>query len=223
MTMLLATTADTITATIAPLDGGDALVVWDIEADTETWLPHPAAGLQAGRRLAVVENMVTRHIDVVCAAPASFCTTSHAMAQALGLRFLPLETETPLRLLRASGRGLVAAAQPALAVAWLTAPAVAQQSPVASTERPALPDHVARAVINRLKRLEGQSRGVQRLIEERHDYDDILPQLAAMRAALDAVGLTLLSERLAACLAVADGPEGAQRLEAAKRSFLRLR
>jgi len=36
MTMLLATTADTTTATIAPLDGGDALVVWDIEADIDT-------------------------------------------------------------------------------------------------------------------------------------------------------------------------------------------
>lgn len=220
--MQLATTAFSATGAIAPLDTGDALVVWDLDGETEAWLPHPGADLPAGRRLAVVEDLLARRVDVICATPASFCTTSYAVAQAMGLRFLPLEAGTPLHLLRTSLRALTAAARPDLAVSWLTAPARTPAPPPATDAVPALPAHTTRAVINRLKRLEGQSRGVQRLIEERRGYDEILPQVAAMRAALDAVGLTLLSEQLAACLATADEPEGARRVEAAKRAFLRL-
>jgi DNA-binding FrmR family transcriptional regulator len=220
--MLLATMADAATATIAPLDAGDALVVWDTEGGTEEWLPHPAPALRAGRRLAVVEEFSTRHIDVACATPASFCTTSYGLARALGLRFLALEAGTPVRLVREAARALAAAAQPELAVSWLAAPAAPPVQSAAATGYPPLPDHATRAVLNRLKRVEGQSRGLQRLVEERRGYDEILPQLAAMRAALEAIGLALLSEQLAACLATADEPAGAQRVEAAKRAFLRL-
>ncbi len=220
--MRMATTADAATATIAPIDAGNALVVWDTEGGTEEWLPHPAPELRAGRRLAVVEAFGARHIDVACATPASFCTTSYAVARAMGLRFLALEPGTPLRLVRASARALALAAQPELAVSWLAPPAAPATVPAAATAHSPLPDHAVRAVMNRLKRLEGQARGVQRLVEERRGYDEILPQLAAMRAALGAIGLTLLSEQLAAGLATADEPAGAQRVEAAKRAFLRL-
>jgi len=221
--MLLATTVFSEAATLAPLDAGDALVVWDSATGTEEWLPHPALGLSAGRRLAVVDDLSARHVAVVCAIPASFCTTSYAVAQALGLRFLPLEAGTPLPLLRAALPALAAAASPELALAWLTAPARTPAPPPTADTVADLPAHTTHAVLNRLKRLEGQSRGLQRLVEEQRGYDEILPQLAAMRAALDAIGLTLLSERLAACLANADEPAGARRLEDAKRSFLRLR
>ncbi len=217
--MRMATTADAATATITPIDAGNALVVWDTEGGTEEWLPHPAPELRAGRRLAVVEAFGARHIDVACATPASFCTTSYGFARAMGLRFLALEPGTPLRLVRESARALALAAQPELAVSWLAAPATV---PATATAHSPLPDHAVRAVMNRLKRLEGQARGVQRLVEEQRGYDEILPQLAAMRAALGAIGLTLLSEQLAAGLATADEPAGAQRVEAAKRAFLRL-
>ena len=220
--MLLATIAFSEAATIAPLDSGDSLVVWDTVAGTEEWLPHPAANLTVGRRLAVVDEMSAHRVDVACATPASFCTTSYAIAQALGLQFLPLETGTPLPLLRAALPALAAAARPDLAVSWLTAPARVPTPPATAEGIGALSPHTTRAVLNRLKRLEGQSRGVQRLIEERRGYDEILPQLAAMRSALEAIGLTLLAERLADCLATGDSPEGARRVEEAKRAFLKL-
>lgn len=219
--MLVATIAFSEAATIAPLDSGDSFVVWDTVAGTEEWLPHPAANLTVGRRLAVVDEMSAHRVDVACATPASFCTTSYAVAQALGLQFLPLETGTRLPLLRAALPAL-AAARPDLAVSWLTAPARVPTPPATADGIGALSPPTTRAVLNRLKRLEGQSSGVQRLIEERHGYDEILPQLAAMRSALEAIGLTLLAERLADCLAAGDSPEGSRRVEEAKRAFLKL-
>ncbi|HLO02705.1 MAG TPA: metal-sensitive transcriptional regulator [Symbiobacteriaceae bacterium] len=46
----------------------------------------------------------------------------------------------------------------------------------------------------RLKRIEGQARGLQRLLEEGVDCDQVVIQIAAMKAALSKVGV-----RLAAC------------------------
>ena len=51
---------------------------------------------------------------------------------------------------------------------------------------PELMDHKARAdLLNRLKRAEGQLRGVQRMIEEGQPCLDIASQMAAVRKALD--------------------------------------
>jgi hypothetical protein len=44
-------------------------------------------------------------------------------------------------------------------------------------------------ISNRLKRIEGQIRGLQRMVEEQRDCEAILTQLMAGRAALDRVGL----------------------------------
>jgi CsoR family transcriptional regulator, copper-sensing transcriptional repressor len=55
----------------------------------------------------------------------------------------------------------------------------------------------------RLRRAEGQLRGVQRMLEEDADCPQVLTQLAAVKAAVDQVGLHLISERLRSC--VADG------------------
>lgn len=45
---------------------------------------------------------------------------------------------------------------------------------------------------HRLSRIEGQARGVQRLIDEQADCEKILLQLAAMKAAVDQVGMKVL-------------------------------
>jgi DNA-binding FrmR family transcriptional regulator len=55
-------------------------------------------------------------------------------------------------------------------------------------------------VLNRLARIEGQVRGLQRMIEEGKECDQILAQLAAVRAALDNVGTHLISHRMRECL-----------------------
>jgi DNA-binding FrmR family transcriptional regulator len=55
-------------------------------------------------------------------------------------------------------------------------------------------------ILNRLARIEGQVRGVQRMIEEGKDCEQTLTQLAAIRSALDQVGIHLISSRMKDCL-----------------------
>jgi CsoR family transcriptional regulator, copper-sensing transcriptional repressor len=55
-------------------------------------------------------------------------------------------------------------------------------------------------IINRLARVEGQIRGLQRMMEEGKDCEQILTQLAAVRSALDSVGINLISHHMKECL-----------------------
>lgn len=55
-------------------------------------------------------------------------------------------------------------------------------------------------ILNRLRRVEGQVRGLQRMISEDKRCEDVLTQLAATRAALDWVGVFLISNRMKECL-----------------------
>lgn len=55
-------------------------------------------------------------------------------------------------------------------------------------------------MVQRLKRIEGQSRGIQHMIEEGRDCQDILTQIAAMRAATHALGIYLLEAFAHICL-----------------------
>ena len=55
-------------------------------------------------------------------------------------------------------------------------------------------------VINRLKRVEGQVRGLQRMVAEEAHCEDILTQLSATRAALDRVGIFLITHQVRECL-----------------------
>jgi DNA-binding FrmR family transcriptional regulator len=58
-------------------------------------------------------------------------------------------------------------------------------------------------ILRRLARMEGQARGIARMIE-RDDYCiDILQQTAALRAAVDAVSLLVMEDHVAGCLATA--------------------
>jgi DNA-binding FrmR family transcriptional regulator len=55
-------------------------------------------------------------------------------------------------------------------------------------------------LLRRLSRIEGQVRGIARMIE-RDDYCiDILQQTAALRAAVDAVSLLVMEDHVAGCL-----------------------
>ena len=59
------------------------------------------------------------------------------------------------------------------------------------------PADVADDVNLRLRRLEGQIRGLQRMLEEEQDCEKIVTQLAAAKAALDRVGQALASRGIA--------------------------
>lgn len=69
------------------------------------------------------------------------------------------------------------------------------------------PDDVSDEVLNRLRRAEGQLRGVQRMIEEGADCKAVMTQLSAAQAALNRAGLRLMAAGMRHCLA---DPEGAK-------------
>ena len=56
-------------------------------------------------------------------------------------------------------------------------------------------------LINRLSRIEGQIRGIKRMVEEDAYCIDILIQVAAANAALNSFNKTLLSEHIRTCVA----------------------
>lgn len=65
----------------------------------------------------------------------------------------------------------------------------------------AQPDAATHAVLMaRLKSIEGQARGIQRMLEEGRDCQAILDQLAALRAASHAVTMQALERFAASCL-----------------------
>lgn len=55
-------------------------------------------------------------------------------------------------------------------------------------------------IITRLRRIEGQVRGLARMVDEGQECDQILTQLLAVRAALDQAGLRLIERYLEYCL-----------------------
>jgi DNA-binding FrmR family transcriptional regulator len=59
-------------------------------------------------------------------------------------------------------------------------------------------------ITNRLKRVEGQVRGLQRMVDEQRDCAAILTQLMAARAALDRVGLLIAEDFVQECVSTAD-------------------
>lgn len=55
-------------------------------------------------------------------------------------------------------------------------------------------------LIKRLQRLEGQARGVRRMLEEERDCQDILTQLAAIRGAAHQVSVMVVKEYALNCV-----------------------
>ena len=85
-----------------------------------------------------------------------------------------------------------------------------------ATSVPAASDQL----VVRLRRAEGQLRGVQRMLEEGADAQQVLTQLAAVKAAVDQVDIHLMSDRLRTC--VANGDDGcAEAFEDAMSTLLR--
>ncbi len=58
-------------------------------------------------------------------------------------------------------------------------------------------------VLRRLARMEGQVRGVARMIERDEDCMDVLQQTAALRAAVDAVSMLLMEDHVHGCVTAA--------------------
>jgi DNA-binding FrmR family transcriptional regulator len=73
-------------------------------------------------------------------------------------------------------------------------------------------------LLNRLNRIEGQVRGIARMVEEDRYCIDVLTQLQAVRAALSKVETEMLKEHLGHCIegAIVSGDKEEQRRKAAE-------
>ena len=73
-------------------------------------------------------------------------------------------------------------------------------------------------LLNRLSRIEGQVRGVSRMVEDDRYCIDILTQVQALRAALAKVETELLKDHLGHCIegAIVSGDKEEQRQKAAE-------
>jgi DNA-binding FrmR family transcriptional regulator len=79
--------------------------------------------------------------------------------------------------------------------------------------------------LKRLRRIEGQVRGIHRMVEEEKYCIDILTQVSAVTKALQAVSLSLLDEHLNHCVleaAKAGGPEAEIKIKEASDAIGRL-
>ena len=79
--------------------------------------------------------------------------------------------------------------------------------------------------VRRLRRIEGQARGIQRMVEEEKYCIDILTQISAITKALQSVGLGLLEEHLSHCVvdaAAAGGKDAEVKLKEANDAIARL-
>ncbi len=82
------------------------------------------------------------------------------------------------------------------------------------------PAETSEEVIKRLRRLEGQIRGLQRMVDEGSECKDIVTQLSAAKGALDRIGFRLMTAALRN--ASLDDPLGDDEVEELEKLFLKL-
>ena len=81
------------------------------------------------------------------------------------------------------------------------------------------------AYLRRLRRIEGQIRGLQRMVEDDTYCVDVLTQISAATRALQAVAIGLLEDHLGHCVAQAideGGPEAEAKVKEASAAIARL-
>jgi DNA-binding FrmR family transcriptional regulator len=81
------------------------------------------------------------------------------------------------------------------------------------------------AYLRRLRRIEGQARGLQKMVEDEKYCIDILTQVSAMTRALQSVALGLLEEHLSHCVVAAaqqGGAEADRKVKEASEAIARL-
>lgn len=80
-------------------------------------------------------------------------------------------------------------------------------------------------IIRRLRRIEGQVRGVQRMVDEDAYCIDVLTQVSAINAALQSCAMALLDEHLSCCVAeaiTAGGDQAKVKVDEASKAIARL-
>ena len=86
-------------------------------------------------------------------------------------------------------------------------------------------DEAKQAHLKRLRRIEGQVRGIQRMVEDEKYCIDVLTQVSAATKALQALALSLLDDHMAHCVVDAarkGGAEQEEKLKEASEAIARL-
>jgi DNA-binding FrmR family transcriptional regulator len=78
-----------------------------------------------------------------------------------------------------------------------------------------------RRIVNRLKRLEGQVRGLQTMVESGKDCDAVLTQIMAAKSALNQVGLLIVGHSMKTCLMDEKTTDREQLIDEAIKVFLK--
>lgn len=61
------------------------------------------------------------------------------------------------------------------------------------------PDASREVIIKRLKKIEGQIRGLQKMVTEERDCESIVTQMAAVRSAIDSAGALIMNNYMKIC------------------------
>ena len=86
-----------------------------------------------------------------------------------------------------------------------------------------LAEEAERRIRNRLRRLNGQVSGIERMLEEHKSCDDILVQISALKQAVNGVAVELLQAHMETCvIACAEAGEGKEALESLKSALSRV-
>ena len=86
-----------------------------------------------------------------------------------------------------------------------------------------IPEETVADLTRRLRRIEGQVRGVQQMLAEDRDCRDVLTQITAARKALDQAGFLLVANGLTWCIAHPDESDAeGNSLADVQRMFMKL-
>ena len=78
-----------------------------------------------------------------------------------------------------------------------------------------------RKMLSRLARVEGQIRGVARMVEDDRYCMDILTQISAINSSMQSIGLLLLQDHIRGCVIDAEGDLREERLEELNQAIAR--
>ena len=84
-------------------------------------------------------------------------------------------------------------------------------------------DDIEKGVATRLRRIEGQVQGIQRMLDSGRECEEVLTQIMAVRSSLDQVGLLLMERHLDQCIMRDEPPDSplAKDLRDALKSWAR--
>ncbi len=94
-----------------------------------------------------------------------------------------------------------------------------QETVAASKSDTYLSETEVRSLVNALSRIEGHVASVKRMVEERRCADELLTQIAAVKAALNRVTVRVVENELQLCLTQCGADEADERFAAAMKAL----